>query len=104
MNEPKLKIGDYVIALEDLVIPGTGITYYIYKGEYYKLIFSYLWSNGKHAWYVEPIMNRRERRELYGKNPYKGYGYYFSEDELFQSFDCRRVQRRLKLKKLQKIS
>ena len=104
MNEPKLKLGDYIIALEDLIIPGTGCTYCIYKGKYYKLTKYYLWKNGKHAWHIEPIMNRRERRELYRKHQYDQYDAYLSEDELFQKFDCKSVQRREKLKRLKKIS
>ena len=33
----RLKIGDIIIALEDIIISGTGLSYYIYKGHKYKI-------------------------------------------------------------------
>jgi len=96
----RLKVGDIIIALEDLIIPSTGCSYYIYKGFYYKIV-EYLPAWTENAWHIELIMNRQERRERHRKEPRnRRYDPYMTESQLFEQFDCVKIQRKEKLKKL----
>ena len=88
-STPKLKIGDIIIALQNITIPSTGITWYIYKGMTYKIIeYLPLWK--ENAWKITSK-----------KGGFKNT-HYLSETEIFKKFDCVRIQRLKKLKKLQK--
>lgn len=87
---PKLKKNDIIIALEDIIIPDTGSTFYIYKGNSYKITeFLDLWK--ENAWRIK-----------LGSNNFQNQG-WFTENELFQKFNCLKIQRQKKLKKLSKI-
>jgi len=99
----KLNEGDIIIALEDIIIPGTGVTYYIYKNKRYELkekLDSKTW--GENAWYIESaeniLISRKERRE--GKFDYERG--WFKESELFQKFDCVKIIRKRKLDEIYK--
>lgn len=92
-NTPiRLKKGEIIIALENIDIPGTGITFHIYKGKRYKLE-EYLTKWKEHGWEIH----------LVGSLQFEDTG-WFSEDELFKKFNCILYQRKEKLKKLAKIS
>ena len=98
MNNPKLNKNDIIIVNEDFIIPGTGKTFYFYKGSKYKIVkYLPVWyeNSGRHAWEIKLI------------DKIKGNGaliFWFSEDELFEKFECRKYTRLKKLKKLAKIS
>ena len=89
---PRLKKGTIIIALEDIIIPGTGITFHIYKGKKYKLK-EYLSKWDEHAWYIV----------LIGSLQFEDSG-WFIEDDLFKKFECIKYTRLKKLKKLAKIN
>ena len=88
---PKLKLHDILIALEDIIIPGTA--FYIYKGKKYK-VREYLPEWNENAWNII-LMNRFRTFGDQG---------WFTEEELFEKFDCVTTQRRKKLKRLSEIN
>lgn len=91
----KLKKGDIIIALEDIIIPDTGRTYYIYKNKRYELKRFF-----NDNWHIEGldniIVNRSERR----KGKYDNECGWFSEETLFKKFDCVKIMRKKKLKQI----
>jgi len=87
----KLKKNDIIIALEDIIIPGTGVTFYIYKGQKYK-VSEYLSKWDENAW----------RINLIDSNNFQNQG-WFTENELFQKFNCLKYLRKRKLKKLSNL-
>ena len=88
--------GDVILCLEDFFIPGTGMTFYYYKGNKYRIKnFLKLWD--KPAWEIK--LMREKEYKLYGNETG-----YFSEEELLKKFDCVKYQRKLKLKKINKIN
>lgn len=91
----KLKKGNIIILLEDIIIPGTGTTFYYYKGNKYR-IKRYLDKWNEPAWYIKLI--RTKEIKLYGSEDG-----YFSEKDLLKKFDCVKYSRKLKLKKLKSI-
>ena len=86
----KLKIGDRIIALENITIPSTGTTWYIYKGKTYKIIEDLpLWK--ENAW------------KIIFKNGGFENTFYLSERNILKNFDCVRFQRKEKLKEIQRL-
>ena len=95
----KLKEGILITCLEDIIIPGTGVTFYIWKGKKYR-IKEYLPEWTENAWHIqlEEIINSNKKR--------KNFNYLFenqgwlTEDELFKKFNCLQYLRKEKLMKL----
>lgn len=85
-----LKPGDIIIALNDLIIPSTGITFFFYKGKKYKVNEYYSSWNG---WCV--ISERK--RDQYGF-VYNRAG--LSEEMIIKNFDYIKYQRKKKLEKI----
>ena len=100
MSNPKLQKGDIIIVNEDFIISGTGMTFYFFKGHKYKIVkYLPLW-----AWVANKVDNAWEIRLI---DKIKGNGtlvFSFSEDNLFQKFECIKYTRLKKLKKLSKIT
>jgi len=91
MSNPKLSKGTIIIVDEDFIIPGTGTTFYFYKGNKYKIV-KYLpichENDGTHAWEIKLI------------EKIKGDGtpiFWLSEYELFEKFECVKYTRLKKL-------
>jgi hypothetical protein len=53
-----LKKGDIIIALEDIIIPGTGVTFYIWKGKRY-IIKEFLPAWKQDAWHIQLIGSKK---------------------------------------------
>lgn len=90
--KPLLKEGDIIIAKEDIVVPGTGITFtfYIWKGGKYRVKeYLPLWIGP--AWEIEMI----------GSANYNDKG-WFTENDLLKKFDCLKWSRKEKLIKINK--
>jgi hypothetical protein len=98
MSNPKLNKNDIIIVKEDFIIPGTGMTFYFYKGHKYK-IPKYLpvWyeKSGTHAWQIKLIEKIKGNGALM---------FWLSENELFEKFECIKYSRLKKLEKLSKIN
>ena len=94
----RLKIGDIIIALEDIIISGTGLSYYIYKGHKYK-IKEYLPLWKENAWYIIPNFVWNNNTVWKKNNCGKRYDAHLTESELFEKFDCTTIQRKEKLEK-----
>ncbi len=97
MSNPKLSKGAIIIVNEDFTIPGSGMTFYFYKGNKYK-ITKYLpvWyeKDGTHAWEIK-LIEQIKTGELV---------FWFSEEKLFGKFECIKYTRLKKLQKLSKIN
>jgi len=96
-----LKRGDIIIAKEDIisqgdVFNGFKTAFYIYKGKKYKLK-NYVVELGIIIWYIELTMKAK-----YVPDFLLNHG-RFTEEELFQNFDCIRYQRKEKINKLNNI-
>lgn len=88
--------GDVILCLEDFIIPGTGMTFYYYKGNKYRVKeLLKIWDMP--AWSIK--LMREKEDKLYGNETG-----YFTEEELFKRFDCVKYQRILKLRKLNKLN
>lgn len=98
MNNPKLTKGDIIIVNEYFVVHGSGITFFFYKGNKYKIIkYLPIWYKnfGTHAWEIK----------LIEKIKHKGTSEIsLSEEILFEKFECIKYTRLQKLKKLTKIN
>jgi hypothetical protein len=98
MSNPKLNKGTIIIVNDDFTIAGTGMTFYFYKGNKYK-ITKYLpvWyeNSGRHAWEIKLIEKIKGNGALI---------FWLSEDELFEKFECVKYTRLKKLQKLAKIN
>jgi len=94
MNSPKLNKDDILIVKEDFTVPGTGTTFFFYKGYKYKII-TYLTNWHEHAWKIKLIGQKKGNEEL---------EFWFSEENLFIRFECRKYSRLKKLQKLAKIN
>ena len=88
-----LKPGNFIIALEDLIIPSTGITFFFFKGYKYKIVEYYPLWNG---WCVLS----EKKRDIYGIMCNNAP---LSEEYIIKNFDYIRCQRKEKLQKLNLI-
>jgi hypothetical protein len=94
-NLPRLQKDNIIIALENIIIPGTGITFFIFKGQKYKLeTFLDKWKEP--AWFIINI-NAEKDYNFFPSNKECGW---FTENELFEKFNCLKYNRKLKLMKL----
>jgi hypothetical protein len=103
MEKSKLKQGAVIISLEDIIIPGTGCTFYIWKGKRYTLK-QYLAEWREPAWNIqleETILNNRKNRRN-SNYSFSDQG-WFTEVELFQKFNCLQYLRKEKLQKLNSL-
>lgn len=104
---PKLKKGITIICLEDIIIPGTGCTFYIWKGKKY-ILKKYLPDWNEPAWNIQleenAILNRKSRRQFsnFSNYSFENQG-WFTEKELFQKFNCIKYTRKEKLKKINSL-
>lgn len=89
---PKLKKGYIITCLEDCIIPGTGLTYFYFKGNTYKISMylpAYFEKDGNHAWRIT-LLSGKEGSDVG----------WFTEDDLFKKFNANIYLRKEKLKKI----
>lgn len=89
-----MKKGDIIVLEEDIIIYGTGVTWFYYKGNKYRVVDNLRWNEP--GWQIK--LMREKENKLYGSE----YG-YFSEDYLFKKFDCVKWQRKEKIKKISNL-
>lgn len=96
MSNPKLKKDLIITCIEDCIIPGTGLSFFYYRYNKYKII-KYLdkWYElkGLHAWQIQLISGKGDTK----------IG-WFSEDDLFKNFNANIYLRKEKLEKINKLS
>lgn len=101
-GKTKLKKGDLIICQKSFMVPGTGCTFSYFGGATYQII-EYLDKWEENAWSIE-LMSTLYLSDCAGIYPRsfltKGW---FSEKELFEKFDCIKVQRKKKLQKLYEL-
>lgn len=95
MSNPQLTKGIIITCIEDFIVPGTGLTFYYYKGNKYKIV-QYLDKWQVHAWEIKLL-------KFYSKSGSSEIG-WFSEEDLIKKFDALKYTRKEKLKNLEKIS
>jgi len=99
--KPKLNKGLIITFLEDVIVPGTGMTFYYFRGNKY-IISEYLdlfpeTSKPEPAWKILLINN-------ISNDKYSGnYWGYFSEQELFKKTNCVKYLRKQKLEKINNV-
>ncbi len=84
----RLKEGDIIIALDNILQPGTGVTFLIIKGKKY-IVKEYLPAWKENAWHIE----------LKGGRNFESQG-WFTEDTILKNFDCYKYLRKEKLNNL----